>query len=799
MTSTARHCYADGPFSVLTYRRFVTLAFTLICSSTLAGAAQLQHASLSVLVLDAEQRPVANTQVTLTDPIGSTLQSEATDAGGRVTFKSVAPGRYELRTTPAGAAPLHVPITVTAALPIEITIRVPSMVTDRVVVEAPAIDLSSFHGSIAGDSIGAVPARVRGRALQDVVATLPGWSTEDNGLLHARGIDDGFLYVIDGVPVYERLDAVSGVAPDLAGVGSIDVVTGYVPPEFGYKAGGVIEVRSAIAQSWTGQLNAGTGSDSAREMSTTLGGRAGDRLGVRAGLSLARSDRFLDPVHPDNLHNTGGQSSVFGQGEWTANDSDRVSLTWGYGRSHFDVPNTDVQEEAGQDQRQRLGQAVFTASWQRTWSSTFVTQAALYHRRASSRLSGSDFDVPLEAHADRDLNRTGALFAATSQRGAHVLKTGLEWQRLSLDETFSFAVTDADAAEEAGFRDPVLVFTRAHPFAFRGAAQPTLFSAFAQDAWQASSRLTVSGGLRYDRTELLLSRHQLSPRVGLAVRLSESTVARAALGRFFQPPQPENLLLASSLQARVLSELTIDESVGGADVEPERQWSTEVGLEQSAGVARLQFAFWARRIRDVADPNVFAGTTIIFPNAVAKGRAHGFDMRIEVPKARGWSGYANWGIAKVVQTGPVTGGLFLEDDIEELDDGVEFSPDHDQRFAASGGVTWEHARSQIAVSGIARFETGTPIQRGDQELDELLESPGAEMVDFDRERVKSRTVVSALVTTPLFSTRNVRGSLAFQITNLFNDRYAFNFGNPFSGTHFGAPRSLAVSAKLDWR
>ena len=35
---------------------------------------------------------------------------------------------------------------------------------------------------------------------------MPGWATEDNGLLHSRGVDDGFLYVVDGVPVYERLD-----------------------------------------------------------------------------------------------------------------------------------------------------------------------------------------------------------------------------------------------------------------------------------------------------------------------------------------------------------------------------------------------------------------------------------------------------------------------------------------------------------------------------------------------------------------------------------------------------------------
>ncbi len=89
--------------------------------------------------------------------------------------------------------------------------------------------------------------RTIAKGLQEAVATLPGWATEDNGLLHVRGIDDGFLYVIDGVPVYERLDQLSGLGPDLSTVESINVITGYMPAEFGYKAGGVIDVRSKSA------------------------------------------------------------------------------------------------------------------------------------------------------------------------------------------------------------------------------------------------------------------------------------------------------------------------------------------------------------------------------------------------------------------------------------------------------------------------------------------------------------------------------------------------------------------------
>ena len=94
-------------------------------------------------------------------------------------------------------------------------VRVPFAFSDALVVEARRPNPSvASRASIGGDSLDRVPARTRSRGLQDAVATLPGWATEDNGLLHSRGVDDGFLYVIDGVPVYERIDQLFGIAPD---------------------------------------------------------------------------------------------------------------------------------------------------------------------------------------------------------------------------------------------------------------------------------------------------------------------------------------------------------------------------------------------------------------------------------------------------------------------------------------------------------------------------------------------------------------------------------------------------------
>jgi outer membrane receptor protein involved in Fe transport len=760
--------------------------------------AQLQLTRVQGVLLDGQGQPIVAAVIDLTDPLGGTLDSQTSDGSGRFVFPGVAPGRYALRARVTGPDPLIYPLAIDAALPLDVTLRLPPRITGLVVVEAPlSRDSVTSRVSVAGSSLDLVPVRIGARGIQDVIATLPGWATEDNGLLHIRGIDDGFLYVLDGVPVYERLDQLSGLGPDVSSLDSVSVVTGYIPAEFGYKAGGVIDVRSkSTHEASAGSVEVAQAVSEGTSGGASGGGRLGSRTTIRMGAVAQTSDRFLDPVHPDNLHNHGTSVGTDGQLTWGAAGRDRVNAGWGAAGATYDVPNTEPQESAAQDQRQRTRQRYVNASWQRTWSPVTVSQLSGYARRAEARLDGSPRDTPLFANAKRSLVRTGAIAALTHQRGRHLVKTGVEIQRLVLDETFSFAVTDEDAAEEAGFSDAALEFDDDAPFVFSGRASPTLWSVFLQDEWHPASALTVSAGVRLDASRLLLDRHQWSPRLGIAYRAAGSTVVRGSVSRFFQPPQPENLLLSSSEQARALSPFAHDDLGGGAELEPERQWAFEAGVEHWLGLRlRLDAAFWHRAIEHAADPNVFAGTTIIFPNAVAAGRAKGLDVRLEMPRRRGWSGYFNTSVGRVIQTGPITGGLFLEDEIGDLGSGVEFVPDHDQRVVLSGGLSWEHAPTGVSVSMTARHESGTPIQRDDED-DELKERPGAELVDFDRGRVAPRTVVSLQGDVPLWRSNRRTVHVRAAVLNLFDATYAYNFGNPFSGTHFGAPRTVTLALRM---
>jgi len=110
-------------------------------------------------------------------------------------------------------------------------------------------------------------------------------------------------------------------------------------------------------------------------------------------------------------------------------------------------------------------------------------------------------------------------------------------------------------------------------------------------------------------------------------------------------------------------------------------------------------------------------------------------------------------------------------------------------------VAWLHRRSRAGVSGTVRYESGTPIQREEDEA-ELEERPGAEMVDFANGRVRPRTVAAIVAEVPLVTRGRRSIGVRASVLNAFDARYAYNFGNPFSGTHFGSPRTAALSIRL---
>ena len=283
---------------------FITTA--LIVATTIGLHAQPRRATIRGDVAFEDGPVVPAITVMLRADDGSVLTTTVTDANGRFEIRDVAPGRYELsaesgtfagsRGVDVGTAPV-VDVAVRLHLPREPPLSVVGY-------------LDAFmraQSTVGGEILRDLPARLQTRALPQAIAAMPGFAEEDNGLLHVRGVDDGVLYVEDGIPIYDRLDVTFGMPPALADLGAVSVTTGHTPAAFGLKAGAVVEILAPPASAeWRSQVQVGGGSSDLAGGAIAAGGPAGSAIDVFGAVAAERSSRFLDPVHPDNLHNTGG-------------------------------------------------------------------------------------------------------------------------------------------------------------------------------------------------------------------------------------------------------------------------------------------------------------------------------------------------------------------------------------------------------------------------------------------------------------------------------------------------------------
>jgi outer membrane receptor protein involved in Fe transport len=786
-----------GPFWSNPVCLLVAYAVVLLAAS---ASAQIDIGNVRGTVVDPSNARFSKAAVTLENPLTGRKEQALTDNRGIFEFNNLPFGAYLLRVVAVGFREFRREISVRSNIPIQVGIILSVSPAEESLTVKPEMnqeDISRTETIIDESSIALKP---EGSSLQTVVAATPGWTTENDQLMHVRGVDDGALYVVDGVPTPDRLDRLSAHSLPIEAITSMDVITGNIPAEFGDRSGAaiIVQPKSGMDKAPTGTVSLGGGSFQAEHFSTTAAGGT-RKWGVLLAVSGERSSRFLDPVDPRNFNNEGGSLSLFLRCDWYPTENDVILLDVTGAGSDFRVPNTLAQELAGQRQREELRDNRQSIAWQHTWSPTTLSNVVYFRQSYGGKIFPSPFDVPLLVRQDRHHVRQGVLASATHILRGHTLKAGLQGSLVSVREFFSFAVTDEQTAQEADLTPQAIVFTPGSPFLFAAGARRGGASVYLQDDFSPLRNLTVNAGVRYDYSNLLVSDHQLSPRIGAVYYFPETkTALRASFNRLYMPPPGENLLLASSEQARRLSPfVTSPGARGGAAIAPERLSAFEVGFAQElTKTIRLSAAYWWRTFRNIDDPNVLFSTTIIFPNSVAEAHAKGVDVRLDVPARRGWSGYVSYTNGRVAETGPLNGGLFLTKDFIEIAPGTEFTPDHDQRNVGAFGLGYNHHKHGIWTTITGRYESGVPIEVDTGDLPGLLSRPGANLVNFNAQRVRPWTVFGWSGGMDVLRKERLVVSAQADIQNLANHAFVYNFANPFSGTHFGYPRRWSGDLKF---
>src|SRR5262249_28518555 len=165
----------------------------------------------------------------------------------------------------------------------------------------------------------------------------------------------------------------------------------------------------------------------------------------------------------------------------------------------------------------------------------------------------------------------------------------------------------------------------------------------------------------------------------------------------------------------------------------------------------------------------------------------------------GWTAYLSYSNSRILEIGPINGGLFLTADFPEIGPGTRFIPDHDQRNQGSLAVAYYNHKSGLWPSFSGEYDDGGPLELAPESLAELEGRPGADLLDFKRGRVKPRKIFNLSGGVDLLRDTRVTVSAQFDLQNIGDERFVYNFANPFSGTHFGYPRIWSGRLRVSCR
>jgi hypothetical protein len=770
-------------------------------------------------VVGPDGAPVVGVHVVLRNDITGFIAETTTPDDGSFQFFNVPYNPYQIHAEARGFQHGHQSVDVRSVVTSDVSIALQlAVVSESVTVESTAgqleTDSSTSHVDIDKSYVSRAPATLASRAMEELITSTPGFAKDENGRFHFQGFHSQSQFVIDGQTISDQTGVTFSNSIDPGIAQSMEVIYGNVPAEYGEKVGAVVNLatKSGLGTPFHGELQGGAARYATYEGGLGLGGGSRN-FAAFASLNGSWSDRFLDPVNFDSLHNTGETQRGFVRLDYASDDlRDQVRFTVLLGRTNRDVTNTFTQQEAGQDQQVRSRDQNYNLGWTHVLSSKATLDANAFGRLSTFKLLPSAGDTPVTASSDRSLDNYGVNVALSwVPNPHHEVKVGGIVKRFPIDETFSFGVTDP------GFNDPdsdtynpdlaPYDLTRGgQPLFFQGSQTGAYAAGFVQDSVHYGG-LTANLGLRYDHNNLPTTEDQLEPRLGLAYHIKASgTVLRASYNRIFVTPEYENILFGSSDLAASIVPPEVKESreLGGGVLlnRSERQNAYLVGVQQALGPRlRLDVDFWWRRATYPSDQDQFLNTGIVFPVTFTEGRHDGWDVRLDLAATHGVRGFVSLGHTHAVYVPPPVGGLFL--DVEAIDaiTGGPFLIDHDQKLQAQGQVLWDIGRSGAWLGANVRYDSGLVT---DADPADLAENPDDSFAapyvvvhsgtEFDPNRIKERAIATFSAGFDL-ARRGVPLSIQADLLNAFDTQGVYNIQSVFGGTHVIPPRTLAVRVR----
>ena len=586
--------------------------------------------------------------------------------------------------------------------------------------------------------------------VEKILLQAPGVSQDSaaSGLLHVRNDHANVQYRINGVMLPDGLTGFGSIL-DASWIGSIALVVGALPAEYGLRTVGLVDIttRPDIFNN-SGQISIYGGSQSTFTSTIQYGGTFGSTCptiapapGTRAlptaadcfpGVQYFFTGRYLQtkeglenstPAY-NPIHDFSQQEKGFAYLSTFVDPYTRLSLIAGSATSAFQIPNTP-----GAPLFPGIGPAFGVATFDSAALNENQYEDTQYAVLALQRsVNGFDGQLSYFMRYDRlhfapdligDLLINGVASDVVRQSltngiqadgsyqitPAHTIRTGFFF---SEEQAF---VGNTSLVEPAPAGTPFYISDDVSTTGY-------LAGVYAQDEWKVTNNFTINGGLRFDQMWQFVNANQFSPRINFVYTPFEYTKFHAGYARYFTPPV---LVEAAPVNINAFANTTAAQPLtqGNSPVLPERSHYFDVGVDQNIPFgcrkpeARdctdldLGIDAYYKIATDLIDNGNFGQAYVLSAFNYAQGIVQGVELSAKFHSGN-FLAYANIAIGAERATNPVSNQyLFGNTPLPDLGNMTQF------QYLQSHWIYTDHTQLVTASAGAAYLFCGRPAYAGE--------------------------------------------------------------------------------------
>jgi outer membrane receptor protein involved in Fe transport len=556
----------------------------------------------------------------------------------------------------------------------------------------PTLGASTY--TISRDTIERLP-QADNTPIDKVILQLPGVSYDSavsNPSFHVRSEYANVQIRINGVVVPEGVSAL-GPFLDTNFIGSMSLLTGALPAEYGLRTAGVLDITSRAFATPSGEVSLYGGSRETFTPSFDYGGSAGNSeyfVSARGNwndLGLENPTPGLNAIHDETQ-----QGKFFGYVSTLLDESTRLSVISAASYSAFQIPNNP-----GQTPAMDFGPPTYDSTTlnENEYDSYYMTMASLQKHGTDGDAQLAVYSRYAEVHFVPDIFGDLVFNDVASDVIRQSTLTGMQGDgsyivndRHTLRAGFAVSGEQTNVTNVSTVLPGAVGAVTGPPFAITD--QTSLLGwnigTYIQDEWRLTNQLTLNMGLRFDQLYQFVDANQLSPRFAIVYKPADGTTFHAGYARYFTPPYQAQ---ATQSNVALFANTTNQPDQFTADpVKPERSHYFDAGIDQTVlpGLTMGLDAYY-KMARDMIDDGQFGAAVVLTQFNYARGYSEGGEFKLKYTNGN-FNAYANFAY-NITRAIDVESNQYLFDaaTLAYLQNNYHYTDDM-QRMTGSAGVSY---------------------------------------------------------------------------------------------------------------